>query len=226
MATTTSQFAFHEAKLIIFDFDGVIVDSNRAKLECFLDLAAKFGSEAVARLHALLTCQPHATRFEVVESILESAEATNSSTKGELLRLFSECSKSRILGLKVTHALSALREIDTRDWALVSATEEQDMKEIAHRQGIADYFQAGVFGTPTSKLDHIRALSQSYGIEGSKIIMLGDRISDLRASLKAGIGFIFVAEWSDASEGDLDTLENYPSVHSLFDLLLGPGATQ
>jgi beta-phosphoglucomutase-like phosphatase (HAD superfamily) len=129
MGTRRSRLAYQQAKLVVFDFDGVIVNSNESKFDCFLELATPFGPEALARLKAFLAERPYATRFEVVESILDSEEAVDAISEDELLCRFSECSKSRILKLQVTPALSALREADTRPWALVSATEEQDMQE-------------------------------------------------------------------------------------------------
>jgi hypothetical protein len=58
------------------------------------------------------------------------------------------------------------------------------------------------------------------------MILFGDRISDLKATMQAGIGFIFVSRWSDASMGDLEELENCLSIHALSDLLLGSGTAQ
>ena len=226
METRRSRLAYKQAKLVVFDFDGVIVDSNGSKFDCFLELAAPFGPEAIARLNAFLSERPYATRFEVVESILESEEAGDAISEDELLCRFSECSKSRILKLQVTPALSALREADSRDWALVSATEEQDMQELARGLGIDNYFQAGIFGSPTTKVKHIRELSEAYGLSGSEMVLFGDRVSDFQATMQAGIGFIFVSKWSDASKGDLKELESCLSVPALSDLLLGSGKAQ
>ena len=226
MGTRRSRLAFKQAKLVVFDFDGVIVDSNGSKFDCFLELATPFGPEALARLKAFLAERPYATRFEVVESILESEEAVDSISEDELLCRFSECSKARVLKLQVTPALSALREADSRDWALVSATEEQDMQELARGLGIDNYFQAGIFGSPTTKVKHIRELSEAYGLSGSEMVLFGDRVSDFQATMQAGIGFIFVSKWSDASKGDLKELESCLSVPALSDLLLGSGKAQ
>ena len=226
MGTRRSRLAYKQAKLVVFDFDGVIVDSNGSKFDCFLELATPFGPEALARLKAFLAERPYATRFEVVESILESEEAVDAISEDELLCRFSECSKSRILKLQVTPALSALREADSRDWALVSATEEQDMQELARGLGIDNYFQAGIFGSPTTKVKHIRQLSEAYGLSGSEMVLFGDRVSDFQATMQAGIGFIFVSKWSDASKGDLKELDSCLSVPALSDLVLGSGKGQ
>jgi len=220
MATSNARRSFKNAKLIIFDFDGVIVDSNGAKLDCFLEMVAPFGVEATVLLRKFLSKRPNATRFEVVDSIVQSGKVGDSITEDALLSSFSECSKSKVLELQVTPALRALREADTRMWALVSATEHHDIKEIAFRLGIANFFQAGIFGTPMTKVEHIRALCDSQGLRGAEVILFGDRISDLQAAIEAGIGFVFVSDWSDAHDNDLEVLKDFPSIESLSNLLV------
>lgn len=219
MVTNEALMTYQKAKLVLFDFDGVLMDSNSAKLECFLELAAVAGPAAVSRLKALLSIRPYATRFEVVESIIDDLEANSSITGDELLRRFSDCSKSKILKLQVSPALAALRAADSRAWALVSATEQCDMQEIAHRLSISDYFEAGVFGSPKSKFEHIRELGEVHSIRGCDMILLGDRLSDLQATVKAGIGFIFVSDWSDSSSKDLTELTLGPTVDSLSSII-------
>jgi len=53
---------------------------------------------------------------------------------------------------------------------------------------------------------------------------LGDRISDLQAALKAGIGFIFVSDWSDSSSSDLAALRLKPTVESLSNIVESIGS--
>jgi len=224
MVTNEAIVTYQQASIVLFDFDGVLVDSNAAKLDCFCELAALFGSAAVSRLKALLANRPHANRFEIVDFILEGNEIRGSITRDGLLHRFSECSKSRVLQLRVSPALATLRAADSRPWAIISATEQRDMQEIALRLGISEYFEAGVFGSPKTKFEHIRDVGEARGLNGSDMVLLGDRISDLQAALKAGIGFIFVSDWSDSSSSDLAALRLRPTVESLSNIVESIGS--
>lgn len=219
MASSSARNAFWGANGVLFDFDGVLVNSNPIKYKCFFELLADADYVSADSLTSFIATRPHASRFEVVDFLTKEGRGPRIELREHLLAKYSECTKSRVSSLRVSPALSALREQDERKWGLISATEERDMREIALSLGISTFFELGVFGSPASKESNIGHAVSSSVLRPDDLVMLGDRRSDMVAARNAGVNFIFVSGWSDESEQVLRELRGPESVDSLADLL-------
>ena len=174
-------------------------------------------------MNSFLSRHPSATRFDAVACLRNEGGLPIEVTERHLLQEFSKLSKERIKKLTVSPALAKLREKDERRWALVSATEVNDLREIVLDLQIERFFQAGIFGSPLSKKENILSLLTASDLSSTESVLLGDRLSDKIAAEQTGADFIFVSGWSDASPEDLKELKGCPSVNSLSGLLTTSG---
>lgn len=206
---------------MLFDFDGIVVDSNPSKLRCFLTLAELHEEISQDAILNFLEFRPHATRFEVVDEIMRQLGESDANFRLELLEKFSACSFESIKNLDVASALPSLRKLDSRNWALVSATEQRELVSLSLALEIDGYFQLGVYGSPTPKSHHITRISNNQMLPAEDLCVVGDRLSDLVAADSVGAKFIFVSQWSDARPSDLKLLREKPVVASLWHLFPG-----
>lgn len=210
---------FRQAQLVLFDFDGVLVDSNKAKSCAFIEISRKLDPELLSPTARFLEENPSSTRFQVIDYLLELKGHPDVGLRQRLLADYSFLSKKLVKALKISDSLHNLRECDNRIWGLVSATERGDLKELCGYHNITEYFQAGIFGSPETKENNIRKALKMSLATASKTVYLGDRLSDSRAAKAAGVNFIFVQGWSDAKSSEILELAKNPSIRSIGDLV-------
>ena len=219
MRAELARAAFFAANVALFDFDGVLVDSNCLKTEAFLELAESLDPEILHPIRKFLRKNPSATRFAVIDKILSLTERHDLSLRMRLLEDYSLKSKSKLKALNIDNSLHALRQQDNRDWGLVSATEQSDLMELSDYHNVSRYFSVGIFGSPKTKEANILAAAASKGVPTAEIIYLGDRVSDLEAARATGTEFIFVRDWSDARGEDVAELGSQLTIGRLSDLV-------
>lgn len=219
MRAESARAAFYNAKVVLFDFDGVLVDSNRIKTAVFFELAESVDRKFVPAVRDFLIQNSSATRFMVVDQILELAGTDDNRLRQRLLKNYSQKTKTKIKCLQLEESIHALRKADRRDWGLISATEQNDLVELCHHHNLQDYFAAGLLGSPSTKVENIRVAAAKAGVQLCEAIYLGDRLGDLKAAIAAGTEFIFVKQWSDANGPDTNELEQRLTVDRVGDLI-------
>lgn len=184
-----------------------------------MEIAGTIEPEMVVLVAHFLRQSPSASRFEVIDWIVERAGATERGLRELLLEDYSRRSKQLLKSMKIVSSLGALRETDSRAWGLVSATDEADLFEICAHHQISQYFSGGLFGSPATKETNLRKALDQVCVNADKTVYLGDRLSDLRAANQVGMNFIFVSDWSDAAPADLAELNLKPKINRISDLV-------
>jgi phosphoglycolate phosphatase-like HAD superfamily hydrolase len=120
----------------------------------------------------------------------------------------------------VAGGLDALRAATPQArWMIVSGGDEAELREIFTARQLAGYFDAGIFGSPDTKHE-ILARELAAGTIRRPSLFLGDSRVDHEAATRAGIGFVFVANWSEWTGGAaLAETEGFPMIPRLADLL-------
>lgn len=210
---------FWSKDIAVFDFDGVLVNSNHLKADCFVWIAVANELALESEVRRYLANRPHATRFEVVRWLLtRKNQIMSESLADQLLEDFSNCSRDKIIMSGASKHLAPLRSMDSRPWSLVSGTAIQDLVHLCNEMDIASFFNAGIFGSPSSKEDNLQLCLNTAAFQPESAVYLGDRISDSEAAGATGIEFLFVESWSDENPKAKELLRMRPFVHDLGDL--------
>lgn len=180
-------------RIIIFDFDGVIVESNAIKDRAFHDLYLPYGEDA-ARQALEIHLQHHGkSRFEkfhlMHERILRQSITEEESR--EFGDRFSQICFERICVCPFVPGAREFLEVFSTSLPLsiASATPEVELDEIVVNRGIRDHFQH-VFGKPTSKPDNLRRILQLESVSAAEAVFVGDQISDWEAAHEVGVPFV------------------------------------
>lgn len=210
---------------LIFDCDGVVLDSNRLKTDAFRTAAQPYGDAAADALVAYHVSNGGVSRYVKFAYFLNhvvpehATEATGPGLEA-LLAAYAGAVRTGLLSCAVAEGLDVLRIATCRArWMIVSGGDQFELREIFATRHLDKYFDAGIFGSPDTK-DEILARELAAGTIHRPAIFLGDSRLDREVAARAEIDFVFVANWSEWSEGtSLAQEARFPMAGCLADLL-------
>lgn len=187
---------------LVFDCDGVILNSNKVKTDAFYQAALPYGEAAAQALVDYHLAKGGISRYLKFAYFLEQIvpEYAAGSTGPKLDVLLEHYAKAVLEGLltcEVAPGLQKLRELtpNTR-WLIVSGGDQAELRHVFAQRGLAKLFDAGIYGSPDTK-DEILARKLQNGTIQTPALFLGDSKYDYQAASKAGLNFIFLSEWSE-----------------------------
>ena len=185
-------------KIIVFDFDGTLIDSNRLKYDAFFDLFTDDQTH-VRAIRKVLSELKEQSRFVILEKILrrlgdEEGNGLNSKIKD----LAAGYNDIVLTGAKTCSEMpgadSLLRSLYLRYRLYVSSTTPKDpLKEIVQFRGWTDLF-VDVFGYPCRKSETIQHIFKRENAVGSEVLVVGDGESDRQSAVENGCYFVHVTD--------------------------------
>lgn len=177
---------------ILFDFDGVILESNHVKVDGFYRLFQEFG-ESKARLGAnYFASNAGLSRYDVIAyfflRILE--KKLDDSTVMEYAKKYSDIVKDEVVKTKFVDGCEEFLLQNTRcDLFVVSSSDENDLKYICETLDISRYFK-DILGSPTKKAVNIKEIIKKYNLCKNETIYVGDSLNDYYATLENDLYFV------------------------------------
>lgn len=179
-------------KAVIFDFDGVILESVDVKGWAFQKIFEAYPAEH-ARILAFHYENGGLPRANKIRHILKEFIGIPSDevTVALYCDKFSKLVFQRIVDSPfVPGALEALEAFNGRiSMFIVSGTPQEEMNRIIDVKGLSKYFQA-VYGSPTIKDEWTGKILADNGFMADEVVWIGDALSDRLAAGKYGIRFI------------------------------------
>ncbi len=193
-------------KTIIFDCDGVILNSNKIKTESFYEVAKNFGEKEAIKLVNYHKSNGGISRYEKFKfflAILNNKDSNNIPKLDELVNHYGELVFNQLLCCEHANKLFELREetINSK-WCVVSGSDQKELRKVFLRRGLNKLFNAGVYGSPSNKIEIFEKLIKNKTIE-QPAIFIGDSKYDFDCSVYYGLDFIFVQRWSEISSKEL-----------------------
>lgn len=188
-------------KSIIFDCDGVVLNSNRVKTNAFYIAALPYGQESAQSLVDYHVKNGGISRYKKFDLFLERMVDQPLPDLGlaELLQTYATEVRS---GLLMCELASGLAELRTRsagaNWMIVSGGDQNELRDIFDSRQIAALFESGIFGSPDTK-DEILEREISSGRIQFPALFLGDSQYDFEAASRKEIDFVFVSAWSESA---------------------------
>jgi len=179
-------------KLVLWDFDGVIKDSNNVKGEAFCDLFPDIDEGVKVKIIEHHHANGGVSRHDKIPLYLSWAGIeVNKSSVNHYLRNFSSLTLDKVINSAwVIEAIDYIKsEFSNQIFIMVTATPQTDIDLIVDALQIRKYFKY-IFGSPESKqLQVIRALGL-FDCDKSDIVMVGDSESDYSAAKHSGLEFL------------------------------------
>ncbi len=196
-------------KSIIFDCDGVLLNSNNIKSQAFFEIGKNFGEDkgkALLNYHRVnggISRNEKFTHF--ITKILN--KEFNEKIYNDLLNQYSSYVFNKLLSCEVTHNLENLRKLDNKKWFIVSGGNENELIKVFKKRQMLDYFDGGIYGSPRNKIEIFKNLIEDKKIS-NPAIYLGDSKYDYYASKEYGIDFTFIYNWTELKEWKKFCLSN------------------
>ncbi|MBI3899038.1 MAG: HAD family hydrolase [Gammaproteobacteria bacterium] len=181
---------------VVFDFDGVLVESVDVKTQAFAALYAPYGSQIVDQVVAWHLAHGGVSRYEKFRHFHQTFlhKPLPAHEEAELAQRFSDLVEDAVVAAPwVGGAQELLETLHVRVPLFVaSGTPEEELIRIIARRNMTRFF-AGVAGAPRKKGEIIRGFIQSYEIAASRTLMVGDAMTDYSGAIDAGVMFVGIA---------------------------------
>jgi len=197
-------------KVIVFDFDGVFVDSEPMKESAWWRIFSGYDKKEITPL-VQKAQRKHGSgkgsrydiladifsglgeeRDEVDKLVSEYAQRYNSVVQDEIKKL----------GL-LPGSLDALKALSKKySLYLNSATPRESLVQTADNLGIRKYFK-GIYGMPAGKAVNLAMIAKKENVSAKEIVFVGDGENDWQAAREFGCRFVgFRNSWNKWDKKD------------------------
>ncbi|HKX53088.1 MAG TPA: HAD family hydrolase [Nitrosospira sp.] len=179
---------------IIFDFDGVVVESGEIKTQAFANLYQEYGETVmaeVAKYHVLNGGMSRYHKFRYFQETLLEKPPLTAEEERQLDQRFSELVVEAVIASAPVPGAAELiqREAERIPLFVASGTPEAELNTIVVRRGLASYFTA-VRGSPTPKQKLIGDILSTHGLLPERVLMIGDALIDYQSAMVNNVAFI------------------------------------
>lgn len=191
----------HEYRVLLFDCDGVILDSNQVKVDAFADALAQYPADVVGRFLEHHRATGGVSRFVKLREFFTSYVVVDDPAVHleRALDAFTQHARHGLLRAPLLPGLQALLERPSGPRYVVSGGAQVELSDVFATRGLERYF-AQILGSPTTKEQHLRAL-QEGGELTAPGVFFGDARKDMEVAEAFGLDFVFVSAVSDWPEG-------------------------
>jgi len=180
-------------KHLIFDFDGVLAETNEIKFGGFQDLLANYPQEEVKELLQYARKNGGLSCFAKLQYFFKTIrnESIEESRLNELANEYSGAVKQKVIFAKpVRGSMEFLISNRNRyDFAIVSGSFQPTLQEICAQRMIAHLF-IEILGSPVDKASNLEILFSKTGWIKKQALFIGDSVNDYEAATKTGIDFV------------------------------------
>ena len=197
---------------LVFDCDGVILDSNNVKTEAFRETALPYGEEVADALVAYHVANGGISRFRKFEWFISHvhAQSGNRLALAPLLAEFGSRVRAGLASCSIAPGLEELRNRTAQArWMVVSGGDQAELRAVFKERGLAELFNGGIFGSPATKEEILDSRIESGELRWPALF-IGDSKYDFQSAQPRGLDFIFLRGWSE-----VDGMEEFISGNHL-----------
>jgi phosphoglycolate phosphatase-like HAD superfamily hydrolase len=179
--------------IIIWDFDGVIMDSNAVRNNGFEEVLKEYPKEEVSKLMDFHERNGGLSRYVKFRYFFE--EVRNETITDEQVLFWANKFSDIMLAqlgdkkLLIQETYQYIKENSlNKKMHIVSASDQTELRLICEKVGIDKLFKS-IHGSPTTKILNVKLLLESEKYESNDVVLIGDSINDYQAAIKNNISF-------------------------------------
>ncbi len=205
-------------KYIIFDFDGVIANSNEIRFNGFEKLFSDYKQIEIGKLIDYSLKNGGTSRYKRIRYFYEEIlkESITDIEINNLAEKYSKIVKKDVINADYVEGALEFIESKSKDYVLsiVSGSDQEELRDICSEKEIRKYFFE-ILGSPIDKEINLKDLIEKNKWNPKECIYIGDAITDYNAAKYANIDFIA----SDSGTTNWNEL-NIPFIKNLTELNL------
>ena len=180
-------------RALIFDFNGVIVESTDKNAQFYGQIFSRYGHEVVERIKEHYKTTGGIPRQARIAMYLRDFAGVE-PTAGLVEELSREFTRLYMDSLREARLVPGVREFFEQydgkyDFFLSSGAPEEDIPEMLGILGLKRYFLRG-FGAPRRKGEHVAFILKQYGYNPREVVFIGDSPKDREAAVENDIWFV------------------------------------
>lgn len=188
---------------IIFDFDGVIVESGDIKTQAFAELYRPYGEHVVTevvRYHQQNGGMSRYLKFRYFQQHLLHNLPLTEEEEQVLDRRFSGLVIEAVIASQAVPGAELLlqKAAERIPLFIASGTPENELKTIVERRNLSHFFKE-VRGSPLSKQTLIANILTAYSLVPERVLMIGDAMADYQGATLNGTAFLGRVRPNDAN---------------------------
>lgn len=180
-------------KVILWDFDGVILDSMDVREKGFRQVLSGYAEDQVERLLDYHNKNGGLSRYVkfryFLKEILE--EEVDEEIVAEMSDKFSEIMRKELTTKErlIPEVLDFIKAKHAKfDMHIVSGSDGDELRFLASQLGISHYFKS-IQGSPKPKISLVEDILEQYNNIRQEVCLIGDSINDYDAAHANGIDF-------------------------------------
>jgi phosphoglycolate phosphatase-like HAD superfamily hydrolase len=180
-------------KVILWDFDGVILDSNAVRDLGFKKVLSAYPDDQVNELMRFHHANGGLSRYVKFRYFFEEVLGQNISEE-ELLKLansFSVIMKSLLINpnLLILDSVNFIKHnFEKYKMHIVSGSDQTELRFLCEELELTPYFHS-IHGSPTAKKVLVKNVLHEFKFDVKDCILIGDSINDYEAAIYNGIDF-------------------------------------
>ena len=178
--------------IILFDFDGVIVDSDNIRINAFRKTLKKYDNIYVDQFIEYHNNNGGISRYVKFEYFKSLTGASNEELDKWLLKYSEYCfqmmSDKNILIDEIINLISSLNNLK-KELFVVSASDQNELRKLLDIYGLTKCFKF-IYGSPLSKTNNISNLLKKFKYDPNETVLIGDSINDYDAAIDNKISFL------------------------------------
>jgi beta-phosphoglucomutase-like phosphatase (HAD superfamily) len=179
---------------LLFDFDGVIVESVDIKTSAFEALYAEYGEQVVSAVRAYHLAHGGVSRyakFRHFDTTLLGLPPPCPARERALDERFSALVLEAVVVAPLVAGVSAVLDyyLPRVPMYVVSGTPQDELATIVARRRLGHYFQR-LCGSPTTKDIHVATVLAAARHAPERTLLIGDAMTDYAAAISGGTHFL------------------------------------
>jgi len=179
---------------ILWDFDGVLLDSNATRDQGFVEVLNTYPTDQVEQLLAFHRRNGGLSRYVKFRHFFEviRGESLSEQQLARLCHDFSEIMREKLVdpGLLIPQTNAYVRNhFQKYDMYIVSGSDQIELRYLCQQLRLTEFFK-GIFGSPTPKIEWVANLMREHRYDPARTVLIGDSGNDFEAAMANGIHFI------------------------------------
>jgi phosphoglycolate phosphatase-like HAD superfamily hydrolase len=180
-------------KIILWDFDGVIMDSNAVRDIGFKKVLVEYPKESINELMKFHHKNGGLSRYVKFRYFFEDIlnQEVSDEKIQELANSFSLIMKSLLVNpqLLIEDSLGFIKSnFENYNMHIVSGSDQNELRFLCSEMKLNHYFKS-IHGSPTAKKELVKHVIENNNYIKENCILIGDSINDYEAAKDNGIDF-------------------------------------